>query len=446
MNGPVFPELVHGRRDGFEQGSWIIERGSALRGGASCNLTERTLRVPDGDDEVSRIVRAHELMHIRVSPHHRDHSPDDAEIVSRALDCAEEYRVNLLLSKLGFDVALLCDGTERRGGQRLAETGQWGEAVCFYLAVLGTGAESHFVRGVRSKEPSWPAALRALKKRVQTIVSSMDVTQVGDTDLNEEGIPRGFAEVTVPIARMLSRSMGAAVPETPEALRMFRRSLEPGSRRAPSTVFAPLVFDETVVYLTRARRSLHRRPRPSVTGTVMRFPGRLLTDPLQRAFARKVVSAGGVIVIDQSGSMDVTTAELQGMLSGAPDALIVGYSHRPGDAGQTPNAWILANEGRVASAPRTGNIGNGVDGPVLRWALRHARRGEPVVWVTDGQVTDSHDHPCHSLSLECASLVQRHRIRLVSRLDEVELALRGHRVPEGSFGRVGRELRALRAG
>jgi hypothetical protein len=274
----------------------------------------------------------------------------------------------------------------------------------------------------------------------------MDAIQVGETHVNDEGIPRGFAEVTVPIARMLSRSMGAAAPQSPEALRVFRRSLEPGSRRAPSAVFAPLVFDETADYLTRERRSIHRRPRPSVTGTVMRFPGRLLTDPLQRAFARKVTLAGGVIVIDQSGSMDVTTPELEVMLSGAPDALIVGYSHRPGDVGHTPNAWILASQGRVARAPRTGNIGNGVDGPVLRWALRQARGGEPVVWVTDGQVTDSHDHPCHNLSLECASLVQRHRIRLASNLGEVESVLRGQRVSQGSFGRVGRELRALRAG
>jgi hypothetical protein len=445
VNGSAFPELVHGRRDGFEQGPWVIERGSALRGGASCNLTERILRVPDGVDGASRVVRAHELMHIRVSPHSSDHSPDDAEITSRALECAEEYRVNLLLSRLGFDVSQLCDGTERHGGQRLAESGQWGETLCFYFAVLGTGAESHFLRGVRSKEPSWPAALRALKKRVQTMVSSMDATQLGETELNDEGIPRGFAEVTVPIARMLSRSMGAAIPESPEALRVFRRSLEPGSRRAPSAVFAPLVFDETMNYLTRERRSIHRRPRPSVTGTVMRFPGRLLTDPLQRAFARKATSVGGVIVIDQSGSMDVTTAELEVMLSGAPDALIVGYSHRPGDAGHTPNAWVLANEGRVARVPRTGNIGNGVDGPVLRWALHQARCGEPVVWVTDGQVTDSHDHPCHSLSLECASLVQRYRIRLASNLGEVESILRGLRVSQDSFGRVGRELRVLRA-
>ncbi|NNN08949.1 MAG: hypothetical protein HKL85_07120 [Acidimicrobiaceae bacterium] len=432
-----------GRRDGFEQGPWIIERGSASRGGASCNLSERILRVPDGADETSRMVRAHELMHIRISPHHRDHSPVDDEIAPRALECAEEFRVNLLLSRMGFDVVLLCDGTEKSGGQRLAENMQWGETICFYLAVLGTGAESPFVRGVRSRQGAWPAALRAIKKRVESIVGCMDLSQLGDTNLNDFQVPQGFALVTVPIARLLSRSMGARAPDSPESLSVFRRSLEAGSRRAPSSVFAPLVFDETMRYVTRSGRHFQPQVRPSVTGTTMRYPNRLLTDPLQRAFALKSRSSGGVIVIDQSGSMDVTVAEIEEMLACAPGAIIVGYSHRPGDHGTTPNAWILAKHGSVAIEPRAGNIGNGVDGPVLRWALARSHSRVPVVWVTDGQVTDSHDHPCHSLSVECASLVYQHGIRLVRSLSEVETALRVKQVRRSGFGRVGKELEVL---
>ncbi len=442
----AYPELIHGRRDGFEQGAWSVELGSATRGGASCNLSERILRIPHGHDPTSRVVRAHELMHIRVSPYLSEHTPIDFELSPRALECAEEFRVNHLLHKLGFDVALLCDGTERLGGQRLAETNQWGEAVCFFLAVLGTGGELPFVKGVRSRQPSWPSAFRALKKRVGDVVMSMEPSRLGDTEINAEGFPGGFVEVTVVIAKLLSRSMGAAAPDSPDTLRVFRRSLEAGSRRAPSMAFAPLVFDQTLEYVTRRRRPLRRRSSPSITGTVMRYPSRLLTDPYQRAFTRRRGSGGGVVVIDQSGSMDVGIAEIDRMLSAAPDALIVGYSHRPGDQGTSPNAWILAQDGRVARVPRPGNIGNGVDGPVLRWAVGRVRRDEPIVWVTDGQVTDSHDHPCHRLSVECASLVMRHRIQLVATLGEVELALRGRKSTGGTFGRVGRELRRLRSG
>jgi hypothetical protein len=142
--------------------------------------------------------------------------------------------------------------------------------------------------------------------------------------------------------------------------------------------------------------------------------------------------------------MDVTVEEVQLLLATAPDALIVGYSHRPGDGGGTPNAWVLAKAGRVASEARAGNVGNGVDGPILRWAIRQSPVNGSVVWVTDGQVTDSHDHPCHSLSVECARLVQRHRIRLVRGLDEVHKALQGRAISRDGFGRVSRELRNRR--
>jgi hypothetical protein len=439
----VFPELVHGRHDGFTQGPWVVQAGVAHRGGAHCNLSQRTLHVPLGDDQVSRVIQAHELMHIRVSPYLSEHARVDIDISERALECAEEFRVNLLLNRLGFGVSQLLDGTEKLGGQRLAREENWAEAVCFLLAVLGTGSETHYISGVRSQRPSWAAALRAIKKRVYAIVDPLSTAHIGDTSLDDEGLAVGFSQVTAAVARVVSRSMGAAPPNGVDELKVFRRSLEPGARRAPSGTFAPLMFDDTISYVVRAQRGGHRRQRASTSGTTLRYPSRLLTDPYQRAFSTRAPSAGGVIVIDQSGSMDVTVEELQRVLSEAPNATVVGYSHRPGDLGQTPNAWILIRAGRVASQARSGNIGNGVDGPVLRWAIRQSQGRGPVVWVTDGQVTDSQDHPCHRLSVECALMVQRHQIRMVRNLNEVQVALRGHRVSKDSFGRVGRELLVL---
>lgn len=440
MTPVAFPELVEGRRDRFEQGRWAIEEGTSLRGGASCNLTERVLRIPSGVDSASRTVRAHELMHIRVSPFLARHVPDDADISPRALECAEEFRVNLLLGRLGFDVSTLRDGSEKPGGRRLVEARQWGEAVCFLLAVLGTGGETEYLRGIAAGDAMWSKALRAIKKRVLSMVEGLDVAQIADTRLNGDDVPEGFAAVTLPIARLLSRSMGAAVPHDAVTLRIFGRSLETSSRRAPSGVFAELHFDQGMTYVDRRRRGAHRRSHPATSGTAMRYPSRLLLDPMQRAFAGRASSQGGVVVIDQSGSMDVSATSLEDLLRSAPDALIVGYSHRPGDSGGTPNIWVLAANGRVAERPHIGNVGNGVDGPALSWALRQARPSEPVVWVTDGQVTDSHDHPCHNLSLECARLVTRHRIRLVRSVDEVEGALRRRPSSRASFGRVGRLL------
>jgi hypothetical protein len=56
-------------------------------------------------------------------------------------------------------------------------------------------------------------------------------------------------------------------------------------------------------------------------------------------------------------------------------------------------------------------------------------------------VTDSNDHPSEALSLQCATLVRRHRIRLVRELGAAAGALACYRPPVHSdFGRVGRKL------
>jgi hypothetical protein len=127
-----------------------------------------------------------------------------------------------------------------------------------------------------------------------------------------------------------------------------------------------------------------------------------------------------------------------------PDALVVGYSHRPGDHGVTPNVWVLADRGSVATRVPSGNVGNGVDGEVLAWALRRRRGTEAIVWVTDGQVTDSHDHPDERLTIQCAELVRRHRIRLVKELGGAGRALSSGRSTNRSewpqYGRLGRKL------
>ncbi|HEY5263252.1 MAG TPA: hypothetical protein VIJ08_03180, partial [Acidimicrobiales bacterium] len=73
MSDVVHPELVTGRDDGFGDARWTVKPGSTRRGEASCNLTERILEVPLGLDATSRVVRAHELMHARVSPHRIEH-------------------------------------------------------------------------------------------------------------------------------------------------------------------------------------------------------------------------------------------------------------------------------------------------------------------------------------------------------------------------------------
>ncbi|HVA53229.1 MAG TPA: hypothetical protein VNF05_06920 [Acidimicrobiales bacterium] len=445
--GVIFPELLSGREDGWVPRPWTVREGSTARGSASCNLADRILEVPLGPSAQARVVRAHELMHARVSPHVEQLMKALDEVSPRALECAEELRVNTLLARLHFDTSLLRDGTEKIGGRRVADAGEWAEAVCFLMAVVGTGAEREYLAGIRQGRPSWLPALRAIRKRALALVAQFDTPSLASTRLDDEGRPIGYATSTLVIARLLTQTLEARVPTTPEELRTFRRSLEVGGRRPATGHFAELVFDASIERRASSPGASVRRTRATTTGTSLRYPGRLVTDDHRRAFAQRRRVHGGVVVIDQSGSMDLEPQALVDLVRRAPNALVLGYSHRPGDLGSTPNAWLLCDRGTVANTCPSGNVGNGVDGPALRWALGQRTANEPVVWVTDGQVTDSHDHPDVSLTLECANLVRRHRIRLVRDLVGASKALREGRPLTASrledFGRVGHQLREI---
>lgn len=443
MNGVIFPELLSRRDDDNVSGAWTVHECSTLRGAASCNLGEQVLEVPLESSELARVIRAHELMHAQVSPHAQHLRKALDEVSPRALECAEELRVNTLLGRLGFDVSLMKDGTEKPGGRRVAEAELWPEAICFLVAVAGTGAEKEFVAGIRQGRSEWLPAMRAIRKRAVAIMSQ-STRALAATRLNEAGLPSGYAGSTLVLARTLTQTMAARVPTTAEEMRGFRRSLDAGGRRPPTGRFASLVFDESLERRAYGAIGRIRRHRASSTGRVLRYPSRLLTDDQRRGFSTRVARREGVVVIDQSGSMDLDVAALQSLLRRAPHALVVGYSHRPGDLGSLPNAWVLSDRGRVASTFPTGNLGNGVDGPILRWALAQRRGREPFVWVTDGQVTDSHDHPDEVLTADCVDLVRKGRIRLARDLQEAEAALRANRPSLSTsyprFGRVGRKL------
>ncbi len=446
----VFPELVTGREDGFVSGPWQVRPGSSSRGGASCNLTDRILEVPLGPDPAARVVRAHELVHSRVSPHASPWMGTLADVDPRALECAEELRVNTLVGRLGFDVTLLCDGTEKEGGRRLGESGAWDEVACFLLAVMGTGAERAFLTGVRRSRPEWMGALRALQRRVRSLVDHFATSTLSATRVGDDGVPQGYAATTVVVARLVTGVLSARVPVGAAELRSFRHSLEAGGRRPPSGRFAALVFAPDSEVGPRSRARVLRRDRPSTSGTVLRYPDRLVTDPLARGFTSPTRYRGGIVVIDQSGSMDLDARVIERVVRHAPDALVVGYSHKPGDRGATPNVWLLVHHGRTAHEWPTGNVGNGVDGPVLRWALARRVGDEPVVWVTDGQVTDSNDHPDTALAQECADIVMRYRVRLTRDVADVArlLGSRAIRPPVEykNFGRVGRAIVQRRVG
>jgi len=79
-------------------------------------------------------------------------------------------------------VTLLHDGSEKNGARRVAESGDWSEALCFLMAVLSTGGEKEYLAGIRQVEPSWMSGLRAVRKRALALMNALASPTLAATD------------------------------------------------------------------------------------------------------------------------------------------------------------------------------------------------------------------------------------------------------------------------
>ena len=436
IEGVAMPEFLS--REDMPQESWRVTQGAPVRGDAHTQIDSRTMRVPFGNTATARVIRAHEMIHAKVSP---KTCPDQIAykgtvIGSEAIRAAEEVRVNHLVKSAGFDINDLTDGSERTTGKAIGEMGiaaGWNHAVTFGAGMIGTKALTAFIGGIASVDKTFGAAIRKamtdLRKTHKDLsrryATSTIASTVGDNyETGDDGIgdgPRGFVRYTLPLARKIQRLCVDPTEDSTEAdiESMVKSRVE--SKGGES--WAAPIIDKSIALTKHVDGRIGRKRIASNVGRVPRHLERLLTDPERRVFDRRSRGKGGVVLIDQSGSMHLSTEDIDRMIAAAPGCVIIGYSHRPGSVG-IPNIWIIADRGKVAESIPHGNGGNGVDGPAIRFALTHRRTGEPLIWVCDGHVTDSKDNWSAALTDECAELVAKHRIHMVENADEAVESLR----------------------
>jgi hypothetical protein len=436
-----------------DNGAWSIEGGTCNRGDAWTNHSTKEMRVPLANTPEARVVRAHEMAHARVSPTRRTDTINQLsdQYGERVLACVEELRVNTLISRVGFDLNLLHDGSEKPGGTRIAATGgreMWNEAVAFTTACVGSPtALRKFLSGVRTGSPDWAKALGKMARQLQKVTDGIATVEMASTTPTEDGTPAGYVTVAQAIGHIVKPYLESAIGDgahyTTELARQINRATEPGGRRAPTGRWAEMVLLDLALTQRVDSPLLGRRRRPAASGTRVAFPGNAVRDPGRRVFGGPASAPGGVVVIDQSGSMDLSSQQLDALLSLSPSLTVIGYSHRPGDGATTPNAWVLARGGRRVATDDlpSGNVGNGVDLPVLEFANGLRRSGEPLIWVCDGQTTDSNDHP-HGAH-EVALYIQRNRVHCVRSVDVLLTELKAGRqvlsrmrMAEGRVGRA----------
>lgn len=440
MNKQVaMPEFI--QREDIAPRAWSVQEGAPQRGDAWTEMRTATMRVPHGADDLSRVVRAHELTHAKVSPLDLT-AMLTTGIPKESLVCAEEFRVNQILSHAGFNLDHLRDGSEAYSGEICAKNSDWNGMVRFIASTAGGKACKDFIRGLNKVNPEWAKQARALekqlKKKHKEILKresnywdkSLETgwTEIASTYTSDEyelPLPYGFTTHTVPIAKYIESLLihddsedetGSGDKETPDISRLTKNIDGRWGKLVELTLPKPKHVDGR----------LGRKRQATNVGKNPRRINRMLTDPEKRIFDKRARGKGGVILIDQSGSMSLSEEDIWSIISHAPGCVIIGYSHRRGSSGH-PNIWVLAERGKViddfSAVPRNG--GNGVDGPALRFALNKRRNNEPIIWVCDGDVTDGdNDHTYLNLTRECVEIVHKHNVHTVYNVDEAVSALK----------------------
>lgn len=428
------PEFLSSRKDIADNPNpWDVQQLHPMQGGAT-DIARQIMKVPFGDDAYSTAVRAHEMMHARISPPNKD-ACGLFPIPPHFVEAGEEFRVNTMIRRAGFDADALKSGSEKAQGVRLAEQDDWSGMVYATGVLAGTAAAADFIKGVATVDKKRAEALRALNKALVDKAKKFTNTQLADTTPSKtyNGVPRGFTRYARMFAEMLNAADQLEQKATDDEGRPVEMDAEGETvdgkkmRQALSGkggAFAPLVLDTSIPLSRRLSGKLGRKRVATDMGRNPRRINRMLTDPHRRVFDRYTKGQGGIVLIDQSGSMGLNERDVMALLEAAPGCVIIGYSHQPGSSG-VPNVWVLAERGKVVAEVRDGNGGNGVDGPAIRFAQKKRKTGEPFVWVCDGYVTDGKRDDNHqSLNDECAALVVRHDIHMVHNIGEAVSALK----------------------
>ena len=454
------PEML-GRRDA-EHGQWVVDSCAPTRGLPHTNIVDRKMVVPVSPEETERVIRAHEMVHARVSP------ADDFGLwlargiaTETALRSVEELRVNYLVKKAGFDpMKHLADGSELVSGMRIAEQGDWSVAVYTAVGFAGCAGGKDFLTGVRRVNRAWGETLREIVKRVEKEIAKADKRRTLTSTARDPrtGLaPLGFADVER-IAEMVDRLANPPQPEPDEGDEgnaskdgkdseqndggeKAQKGASKGEPKAPPVskddvkktnptmsrngTAVPQWAELKVAKLPLVRHApggLGRKRRATDMGRNPRRIGNALADPQKRIFDSSKKGNGGVVIIDGSGSMALTTEDIVKIVDSAHGATVAVYS--TDTANVKDNLLILAEKGKMIQELPKRSGGNGVDAPALKWGINQKQHSKaPVVFVTDGMVHGINHGYEDILAMDCINLVLRNNVVVRPNVTEAVKAL-----------------------
>lgn len=450
------PDML-GRKDVAHE-RWTVEDCRPVRGEPRTSVTERLMFAPSTDGELERTIRGHEMMHAKLSPTGEQMESWVArEVASEtAMIAVEELRINYLCQQAGFDVKKhLIVGDELVTGERLASTNDWAGAVAMCIATVGTAGHKPFLNGIRRGKREWGEPLVKISKRaLREMKKAHNSRTLARTEEYGGMAPYGFTHTeriaewvdrlaTFPPPKQEPKSGKAGSgagglgevdksdknPETAIHGNKGEFAEEGDKKGVPHEGITPTDSNglgrwaELVVSREPMPRyhygSMGKRRVATNMGRRPRRIHRYMTDPAKRVFDKTVRGSGGMVIIDASGSMSFTTAQIAEIIDNAQGATVAIYSDR-GRGNDEPNMWVVADKGRMVENVEYIDYGhgNGVDYPAIVWGVENRQyKNTPLVWVTDGGVSGAGDGFSDLLSMQCITYARKHKYIVVPHVE-----------------------------
>jgi hypothetical protein len=433
------PEALDGQ-------SWTVEQGDG-----KVDLQRNQMEVPLGNNAGDFFVRLHEMGHARFTPKTSPLKVSQRDNVSiDAIQVCEDARIHVKLLESGCNRSWLTGGlsieeveklvslalckpnAHRELGRLLVGSYNTDDHTRILIQVKeaerALGIESEVERA-HSKEKESCTATEKSKVFSQLSACQSAREMAGIVIAKHiDRVKRGgmtFKNTTIPAAKLFDTLFPVAPRkfasnEDARRHREFTRK-NPG-KKVP---WARMIMLKPSLKNNYCARKLGKTHRATDSGSHLRGIHRLATDGAIFTSRKRVT--GGTLLLDASGSMSITEADIQSFLKVIPHGQVAIYAG--GNDGETGHVVIVAARGRCVSEKQLcgirAQIGqrNLIDGPALQWLA--AQPGKRV-WVSDGYVTGYREQVAANLIEEVNDICLKNGIQRIFMIDDaVDLFKRG---------------------
>lgn len=362
------PEAIDGER-------WRVSRSPSLRV-AGVSPWDHQMIVPLGQEEPERLVRLHEMTHIKITPKTIRELAGIEDLPEEIVQTCEDSRVHGQMQRLGFGIRNMVGVIPDIEMNSIGKEAHLAVLAGIAAATYGTGEHERLTNAIPDFHEE------GIDERQAAFMFGAALADARAHDPVE--LP-GF-DVTLQMVREIVDMYGDPRdpdPPPPPIIPPNRQHQIPNADPHGTAGWGEMTLEEPKLPLRLPGHLKGKRKKvPEVRGRRLHRIGRLYQDG--RVFAtRTPVRRGGAVLIDTSGSMALEPSEVLELCLKYPAGVIGAYSGTGEDSG---TLRVIARNGKRVrdedmDPPGGGNV---VDGPALDWL---AQQPGPRWWISDAGVS-----------------------------------------------------------